>query len=314
MELLRGDGAKPEPRPDPTPSEGPDPYGNSNPDWLEVDWGAHLGWLELDDGWVNYLEMGPADAPAVLLIHGLDGCWQNWLETIPHLARSRRVIAVDLPGFGHSPMPASRVAVPAYAATVLELLDARGVAQAALIGNSLGGLIAIEAALADPDRVERLVLVAPAGISSAEVRREPAILAARLMAGLVPLWIRYQDQAIRRPRLLHSAFRTIFHRPEKLRRELLYEHYRNGSGRPGFLAAVEAVAGYEPSVPLEALTTPTMIVWGRDDMIVPSTDAAGYGSRLANSQTVILDATGHLPQLERPVRFNRLLDAFLAAA
>lgn len=309
--LLRGGEGAGAARPDPTPSEGPDPYGNPAPDWLRVDWSNHLHRCALDGAWVNYVEAGSPDAPPVLLIHGLDGCWQNWLETIPHLARTRRVLALDLPGFGHSPMPSWRISVPAYAAAVAQLLDALEIDRLDLIGNSLGGLIAIEAALAQPRRIGRLVLVAPAGISSAGVRNEPAVLAARLIAGLAPLWVRLQEHAVRRPRLASLTFRTIFHRPGELRRELLYEHYRNGSGRPGFLPAVEAVAGYEPSSPLEALTTPTMIVWGRDDMILPVADAAGYGSRLGSSQTVILDGTGHLPQLERPLRFNRLLDAFL---
>ncbi|MDQ3573101.1 MAG: alpha/beta fold hydrolase [Actinomycetota bacterium] len=312
IDLLRGKDGAVAPRPDPTPSEGPDPYGNASPEWLRVDWSKHLRRCELGGARLNYVERGPSDGPAALLVHGLDGCWQNWLETIPHLARTHRVLALDLPGFGYSPMPDWSISVPRYAATVARFLDLHGVDRLDLVGNSLGGLIAIEAALAQPERVRRLVLVAPAGISSAGVRNEPAVLAARLLAGMVPLWVRFQAQAIQRPRLASSAFRTIFHRPGELRRELLYEHYRNGSGRPGFLAAVEAVAGYEPSAPLEALTMPAMIVWGRDDMILPVIDAAEYGGRLPSAQTVILDATGHLPQLERPVRFNRLLDAFLA--
>lgn len=316
-DLLRGNGDADGPdepnHPDPTPADGPDPYGNPSPEWLEVDWADHLRRCEIDGVTLNYVEMGSPDAPAVVLVHGLDGCWQNWLETIPHLSRSHRVIALDLPGFGHTPMPQWRISVPAFSSALIQFMDALGVERADLIGNSLGGLVAAECALTRPERVDRLVLIAPAGISSAEVRSEPALMVARLMAGLAPLWMRFQERAIRRPRLLTSAFRTIFHRPAGLRRELLFEHYSNGSGRPGFLAAIEAVVGHRFSRSLEELQSPTLIVWGRDDMILPVGDAAAYGRRLPDSRTVIFDGTGHLPQLERPVRFNRLLDEFLGA-
>ncbi len=298
-------------RPDATPSEGPDPYGNPAPEWLEINWPDHLNRCEVSRTTVNYVEMGSPGDPAVILIHGLDGCWQNWLETIPHLARTRRVLALDLPGFGHSPLPSWKISVPAYRDLIAGFMVAVGIERAEVVGNSLGGLVAVEHAIARPDDVAKLVLVAPAGISTARVRTEPALVAARMMAGLAPLWMRFQGQAVRRPRLLDLAFRTIFHQPTGLRRELLYEHYRNGSGRPGFLPAVEAVTGHRPNPSLDDLTAPTLIVWGRDDMILPVSDATGYGSLLPNSQTVIFAGAGHLPQLERPVRFNRVLDSFL---
>ena len=144
------------------------------------------------------------------------------------------------------------------------------------------------------------------------MRPEPAALAGRLAIGLAPLALTYQEQAIRRPKLRHSAFRSIFHRPAELRPELLYEQYSNGSGKPAFLPALTTLIGYDFIDRLEPVETETLIVWGRNDLIVPPADAAEYGRLLANSSTVIFDHTGHCPQLERPVRFNRLLEAFLS--
>lgn len=312
IDLVVGEpGARSAPRPEPTPSPGADPYGNADPEWLRIDWGPHLRRHDIAGATINYVEAGASDGPPVLLIHGLDGCWQNWLETIPHLARSRRVLAVDLPGFGHSPLPDWEISIDNYRNAILEFLDAVEVERADLIGNSMGGLVAVECAQAAPERIARLVLVSPAGISSADVRSEPAVIAGRLLTALTPLWKRFQAAALRRPRLLESAFGTIFHKPRELRRELLFEHHRNGGGRPGFLAAVAAVAGHRPTAALERLEIPTLIVWGRDDLVLPAADALQYDSRLPDGQTVIMDATGHLPQLERPARFNRLLDAFL---
>jgi pimeloyl-ACP methyl ester carboxylesterase len=115
-----------------------------------------------------------------------------------------------------------------------------------------------------------------------------------------------------RPKLRHWAFRMLVESPHMLRPELLWELFHNGAGKPGFLPAIQGLIGYDILDRLEEVEIPTLIVWGRNDRIVPAADAFGYGQRLRNSRTVILDRTGHLPMAERPVRFNRLLGAFLA--
>ncbi len=297
--------------PDPTPPEGPDPYGNPDPEWLGIDWREHLKTADVAGTAVNYAEMGSGDR-SLVLVHGLAGCWQNWLEQVPELARGRRVLALDLPGFGHSPMPSWEISIPAYGQLVHDFCDELGVGDAAIVGNSMGGFVAAEAVASRPERFSQLGLVAAAGISTASQRPEPAALAGRLAIGLAPLALTYQEQAIRRPKLRHSAFRSIFFRPAELRPELLYEQYSNGSGRPGFLPALTTLIGYDFIDRLETVETETLIVWGRNDLIVPPADAVEYGRLLANSSTVIFDRTGHCAQLERPVRFNRLLEAFLS--
>lgn len=297
--------------PAPTPSEGPDPYGNPDPEWLEIDWREHLRTVEVGDATVNYAEMG--SGPALLLVHGLAGCWQNWLEQVPYFSRTHRVIALDLPGFGHSPMPPWEVSIPAYGELVRDFAAALALEDVAIVGNSLGGFVAAEAVTSNPGRFEKLALVAATGISTAQMRPEPAALAGRLAVGLAPLALTFQERALRRPKLRHSAFRSVFYKPNELRQELLYEQYVHGNGRPAFLPALTSVMGYDFLDNLEDVETPTLIVGGRNDLIVPPGDAIEYGRLLPNSQTVIFDRTGHCPQLERPVRFNRLLEAFLAS-
>jgi pimeloyl-ACP methyl ester carboxylesterase len=308
-------------RPNPTPSEGPDPYGNPDPDpaWLGVDWREHLRSVDAGGTRVNYVDYGPTEPGErgcdLVLVHGLAGCWQNWLETVPHFGRRHRVLALDLPGCGHSPMPPWEISVAGYGKLIAGFCDAVEVGRpAAIVGNSLGGFIAAEAVIDDQARFERMVLVAAAGVSSASVRPEPAELAGRLVVALGPLALSFQESAIRRPRLRDAAFRAVFRFPSKLRRVLLYEQYTHGSGRPAFLPTVASVSGYDFLDRLEEVETPTLIVWGRDDLVIPVGDAAGYSGRLRNSQTVIMADTGHCPMLERPVRFNRLVDAFLANA
>ena len=316
-DLVLGQLAAPEQAdlPAPTPAEGPDPYGDPDPAWLDVDWRKHLRTLDVGDTTVNYVEFGPATADAdglcLLLVHGLAGCWQNWLEQLPQFGERYRVIAPDLPGFGHSPMPSWEVSVPAYGDFLRDFCAALGLDRIAIAGNSLGGFVAAEAAIANPGRFEKLALVSAAGISHAQQRPEPAALAGRLAIGLAPLAFNFQERALRRPKLRHSAFRSVFCKPTELRAELLYEQYFNGNGRPGFLPALTSLMGYDFISRLEEVETPTLIVGGRNDLIVPPSDAIEYGRLLRNSETVIFDRTGHCAQLERPVRFNRLLEAFL---
>jgi pimeloyl-ACP methyl ester carboxylesterase len=298
--------------PDPTPAEGPDPYGNPDPEWLEVDWRKRLRRVEVEGARVNYVELGSGDGIPVVFVHGLSGSWQNWLENIPHFAREHRVLALDLPGFGHSPMPAWEISIERYGRLLHGFCEALGVRDCAVVGNSMGGFISAEAASAEPGRFEKLVLVSAAGVSHVRMRRQPAETAARMATAAAPLLLKLQERGMRRPRIRQVIFKGLFQHPEALRRELLLEQFQNGAGRPGFLPALQGLVGYDILDQLTEVEVPTLIVWGRNDRVVPPQDAVGYGQRLRNSQTVIFDDTGHLPQLERPVRFNRLLEAFLA--
>ena len=120
-----------------------------------------------------------------------------------------------------------------------------------------------------------------------------------------------QEGAIRRPGLLRATFGSVFFDPGALRRELLYEQFFHGTGRPGFVPALAALAGYEILDRLESAEIHTLVVAGRNDRVVPPRDALEYGRLLRTSETAIFDRTGHCAQLERPVRFNRILGAFL---
>jgi pimeloyl-ACP methyl ester carboxylesterase len=299
------------PAPAPTPSDGPDPYGNPDPDpeWLRIDWREHLRSVEIDGARVDYVEVG--EGPTVVFVHGLAGCWQNWLENIPHFARTHRVLALDLPGFGTSPMPPWEITIPRYARLLDEFCRLLNVRSCALVGNSMGGFISAEASIAEPDWVEKVVLVSAAGITHARMRKEPAEMAARMAAASAPLAFRFRESSLRRPKLRRAAFSGVFHAPHRLRPELLWEQHNGASDAPGFIPAVRALVGYDFTEELERVADPTLIVWGRNDRIVSARDAHGFARHLANSRVVIFDRCGHCPQLERPVRFNRLLGQFL---
>ena len=106
-----------------------------DPDWRSVDWPAHTHRVEVAGREINYVDIGDGVPEPVVFVHGLGGNWQNWLENIPCAAQDRRVIAMDLPGFGHSEMPAEDISISHYARLLDELVERLGVEHAAIVGN-----------------------------------------------------------------------------------------------------------------------------------------------------------------------------------
>ncbi|MFN8151962.1 MAG: alpha/beta fold hydrolase [Solirubrobacterales bacterium] len=298
-----------------TESDGPDPYGNpdARPAWMDVDWRSHVRGVEIGGQHINYAEIG--EGPPIVFVHGLGGSWQNWLENMPAMAaRGHRAIALDLPGFGSSPMPEGAISIPAYAKLVGEFCAALDVEGCTLVGNSMGGFIAAAVAVDEPTWVQRLVLVSAAGISHATMRKQPIEVAARMTVAANPILLRLNMPAMRRPGLRKVAFGGIVRHPLQLRPELLLEQMVNGFAAPGVVPAAVALTGYDLLDRLERIHIPTLIVWGRDDLVVPASDAAGYAERIRGSELVVFDDCGHVAMLERPVRFNRLLAEFTAAS
>jgi pimeloyl-ACP methyl ester carboxylesterase len=296
-----------------TPADGPDPYGNPDPEWLRTNWGEHRHEVEVVGSKVNYVEMG--EGPPLLLVHGLSGVWQNWLETIPHFARTHRVVALDLPGFGSSAMPSWEISIPAYGRFLRDFCERIGIGRCSLVGNSMGGFIATEVAITEPDRVDDLVLVSAAGITWARARREPAAMIGRVGRAAAPIATRFHMSWIKRPGLRKDVFQGVFYDPNGLRREMLWENIVPALESPGYYDALTTLWGYDIRHRLEEIGVPTLIVWGRNDRVVPVPAAFSYQERIGeNAELVIFDHCGHVPQIERPVRFNRVVEGFLSRA
>ncbi len=294
-----------------TPADGPDPYGNPDPEWLRIDWREHRHEIDVVGARANYVEMG--EGPPLLFVHGLSGAWQNFLENIPYFARTHRVIAVDLPGFGSSPMPPWEISIPAYGRFLRDFCERLGVDRCSLVGNSMGGFIATEVAITEPDRVDDLVLISAAGITWARARREPAAMIARVGLAAAPLATRFHMSWIKRPGLRKEVFQGVFFDPNGLRREMLWENVVPALDSPGYYDALTTLWGYDIRHRLEEIGVPTLIVWGRQDRVVPVPAALSYKKRIGdNAELEIFDRCGHVPQIERPERFNRLLERFLA--
>lgn len=292
----------------------PGAYGaTGRSEWLDVDWGAHQRWVHIGGRAVNVIELGTG--PPLVFIHGLSGSWQNWLEQLPVFARDHRVVAFDLPGFGASEMPSEPISISGYARLVDALFSELGIAGAAVVGNSMGGFIGAELAIAFPPRVERLVLVSAAGLSIQHYRNERALAALRTLDRRLAAyagWLGSRSDALtRRPRARRLIFSVVAHRPDRLPAALVAEQVR-GSGKPGFVPALDALTSYPIHDRLGEIACPTLIVWGTDDMLVPVRDADEFERLIPNARKVVWPQTGHLAMLERPEAFNRLLAAFLS--
>ncbi|HWF74065.1 MAG TPA: alpha/beta fold hydrolase [Solirubrobacteraceae bacterium] len=283
--------------------------------WRDVDWRAHQRREKIEGRWLNLVDIG--SGPAVLLVHGLTGCWQNWLENIPSLVGDYRVIAVDLPGFGESEMPARPISISGYARTLDALCDALELDTVRVVGNSLGGFVAAELAIRSPARVEALCLVAAAGLSVERARADRTRGVRHRIENLLFFYIAWLatkfPRLALRPRVRRWMLGLVVAHPEALPGPLIAEQVR-GIAKPGFDAALEALTRYPIRDRLGEIACPTLIVWGDEDRLVPPSDAAEFEWLIAGSRKLTYEDTGHAPMLERPERFNRDLRAFLEGA
>jgi pimeloyl-ACP methyl ester carboxylesterase len=291
-----------------------DDYGApADPDWRDVNWAPHVQRVEIAGRAVNYCDYGEArdDSRPVVLVHGLGACWQCWLETIPRLAaEGRRVIALDLPGFGASEMPREPISIEGYGRSVESLCDRLDLGQVVAVGHSMGGFTAAEFAIQYPERVERLVLEAAAGISTTQLEREPLLAAARLVAALGTAGAARSRFIATRPRMRWLALQTVMRHPSRLPADFVWELVAH-SGREGFLPALDAILSYDYRERLGHIACPTLVIWGREDMLVPARDADEYARAIPNSRKVVFEDTGHSPMMERPQTFNDTLVEFL---
>ncbi|MCW2957373.1 MAG: alpha/beta hydrolase fold protein [Solirubrobacterales bacterium] len=306
-----------------TPAPDRDAYGCvGRSAWMDVDWRLHQRWIMVGGEAVNLVDLGPADGdgtpPGVpmLFVHGLSGSWQNFLENLPFFAERHRVLAVDLPGFGATPLGSETVTIPAYARLLTRLLDVLELPAVCLVANSMGGFIALELAETEPDRVASLVLVSPAGLDARTMRRDRVLGGLRRAERLL-VWGGTQvatraDTMARRARLRRATMQLAVRHPELLSSALMAEQIRQGSGKTGFVAAIDALTDHDIEEHLGEIRCPTLLVWGREDRLVNVRYAARLVSAIPGARCILLEDTGHMAMLERPARFNADVAAFLA--
>lgn len=279
-------------------------------EWLGVDWDASTHDVLFDGRRVRFTDHGAG--PALVLVHGLGGSWQNWLENIPALAAAgHRVVAVDLPGFGLSdPLPAP-AAIAGHVRVLRRLVERLGLGAPVVVGHSMGALVATHLAIAHPDALSGLIVV-DGGTLAISGRRLGALIGAFTLFDLTLGLPGVTRVVVEHGPLRRLLLRGFVGRPGALSPQLAAEVIP-GARAPGFNAAVRAAAAAVATVDPAAITCPTLVLWGERDRIVPVAEARRLAAEIPSARLLTLPGVGHCPMFEEPTAFNRAVVDFAAS-
>ena len=248
---------------------------------------------------IHYYEAG--DGPPLILLHGLGLDAGFWVLQIPALARTHRVYAVDMIGFGRSGKPPLEYSVETFVEFLEGFMRQAGIPKASLIGLSLGGWVAADFAAQHPEMVERLVLVNAAGI------RPPVPLTEAMLAILNPGSL-VEERNLLEFVLYHKELAT-----EEFVEQLFTHRMRSGNGYTVARVIHRMLTRDEwVNDKLAGVRAPALVVWGRNDMLIPLSSGEEFVRLLPGAELLVLDECGHLPPAEKPVEFTKAVTEFLA--
>ncbi len=246
--------------------------------------GAHEGTCEVSGSPIHYYRAGQRGTP-IILIHGLGGSAEAWGFLLPRLRKQYTVYALDLPGFGRTPLAPEGMDIRTYVLYLERFLDALGSPRVTLVGNSLGGWIATRFAVEHPERVNRMYLLNSAGLrrAGAQSPSTPDRAAARRL--IKHVW----GHALPVPGFVLDAFVRNSQRP----------------AYHGFIQAYDQQEDVEAA--LARVKVPTTIIWGERDQLLPITCAYDFHTGIAHSKLVLLPGVGHTPQIQAVGRVARII-------
>lgn len=250
---------------------------------------------------LEFLDQGEGEP--VVLLHGLGCSAEDWALQMPALSQCYRVIAPSLKGFGGSEKPRGPVSIMQYADDIVELLDALGIVRAHIVGHSMGGAVALQMAVAHPDRLNSLVVVnAQASFAVRDWRRHLVILTRLLAGGSAGM-----------ERLSRFLARRLFPGDGQADlREQMVERYPRNDAR-AYLAAVQALAGWSVETLVDRVATPTLVIAGEYD-IAPIERAREFAHRLPRGELRVVPDSGHATPFDQYQRMNALILDFLSTA
>ena len=261
--------------------------------------------IEVEGLPTRYLTAG--EGPPLLLLHGVGDNAFDWQWVMPALAHTYQVYSLDLPGSGGSAKPLPDYSPAFFTRFAAAFLNALGVERAAVVGNSLGGLVGLRLALSDPERVAALGLVSSGGLGR-EVTYALRSLTLSGYGKLAVAWGKRRPGALQRA-LGRSAL--LFARPWRVPREWIKEQYRLAR-LPGFLEAQLATLRAQVGLRgqrevlvdrLSHLKVPTLVVWGARDRVLPYSQGQEAAARLPEGSLELVPDCGHAPHVEQPERF-----------
>jgi 4,5:9,10-diseco-3-hydroxy-5,9,17-trioxoandrosta-1(10),2-diene-4-oate hydrolase len=271
-------------------------------------------YIEVNGIRARYRQAGQ-DGPPVVLIHGLGASAEIWSANIGALASRYRVHVPDLPGFGRTEKPEWMGYSPgAYSRFLLDFMTALGIGRASLVGHSLGGGVVLRTILDDPGRVDRLILVSSAGIGR-EVSLPLRIASLPFFNRIffkppLPVFTRFLHRLVYDPAAITGEFARqyyeMFFQPASVRAftSILRNIATLRGARPGILEPIREGLG--------TITAPTLILWGCQDRILPVTQALDAAGSIPGARLHVFERCGHMPNIEYPGEFNRLVLEFLS--
>ena len=249
---------------------------------------------------IRYLEMGDAAKPTVILLHGLGGNAENWQFNIMALSANYRVIAPDQIGFGKSDKPLLKYRLGTFVDFLDKFMAELKIEKAHLVGNSMGGWVAGLMAIKYPSRVEKIILADAAGLAP------PTIDFDRI----------YQLNNSTRDEI-RANLKLIFANPLFANNEALVDQFMTARVTTGdgytINSIIESIKRKEDFLDtrLGEIKKPTLIIWGKQDGLLPVADATTFNKGIAASELVIFDPCGHVPQVEKASDFNAAVLKFL---
>jgi pimeloyl-ACP methyl ester carboxylesterase len=275
---------------------------------------------------VHYLDFGGEGTPLVM-VHGLGGNALNWMDVGPSLARHHRAVAIDLAGFGQTPLYNRSAALGANEDLVRGFVEKLFDEPVVLMGNSMGGHISILVGADHPELVSRLVLVDPA-VPGVHVRRpEPqmlGVMAGLSVPGLAETLLDRRLKSVSPEQLVHETLALVCADPSRLSREIVEAHVRLTRERQGlgsqnqraFLQATRSL-GLRMADPrfwsrARQVKAPVLVIHGELDRLIPVAAARELASRLRGWELEVLEGVGHVPMMETPDLFMRVLSDWMA--
>jgi pimeloyl-ACP methyl ester carboxylesterase len=270
-------------------------------------WDSSTRYIEVAGTSIRVRESGNSHGPAVIMLHGFGSSLETWEPWARALGARYRVVRFDLPGSGLSEPDRSGSYTDARSLELLEqLMDRMGIADATLIGNSMGGRIAWAFAAAHPSRVRNLVLISPDGFASPgfEYGKRPNVPAVlSLMKHFLPRL------------LIRNYLAAAYSNPARLTSPVVDRYYdllRAPGNRAAMIARMQQSLLEDPIPILRRIEVPTLLLWGRNDRLIPFSKSADYLGALPHASLVEFPDLGHVPHEEAPDDSLKPLQRFLA--
>ncbi|MGI0035789.1 MAG: alpha/beta fold hydrolase [Nitrososphaera sp.] len=251
---------------------------------------------------IRFLDYSSSDSTkTLLLLHGIGASAERWSRVIPPLSKYFRVIVPDIIGFGYSDKPTVEYSMDFFLDFLVGFLERLRITKASMVGSSFGGHLATEFAIRSNRRVEKLVLASPAGM----MRTSTPVLDAYIMAALYPT---YENA--------WNAFRSMAHDPDVVTKEIVMDFVNRMRLPNAKYAYMSTLLGMRHAPKLQGriskIISPTLLVWGDSDKMIPLQFAKEY-NEIPDNQLVVIKNCGHTPYVEKPMAFSKVVLKFLVS-